>query len=191
MATEIKCPNCGHQFPMEEAVAEEYKKDLREKMANFKKEKEQELQRKQEEFSRREQELLQQSQKQEAAFARQLEVERQRIQAATEQSLRKSIGTDFENKLRLLEDANKDNEEKLKASRQKELEFLKKEQELKNKEAELELSVQRLLTEGRIKLSKEIRDVEEQKVVSRVTEHQLRQKELEKQLEDQMRLIDE
>ena len=191
MATEIKCPNCGHQFPMEEAVAEEYKKDLREKMANFKKEKEQELQRKQEEFSRREQELLQQSQKQEAAFARQMEVERQRIQAATEQSLRKSIGTDFENKLRMLEDANKDNEERLKASRQKELEFLKKEQELKNKEAELELSVQRRIQEERGRLSKEIRDLEEQKVAARETEYQLRLKELEKQLDDQKKLAEE
>jgi len=37
----------------------------------------------------------------------------------------------FENKLSMLESANKDNEEKLKAARLKELEFLKKEQELK------------------------------------------------------------
>jgi len=39
MATEIKCPNCQHVFPMEEAMAEEYKKDLREKMQDFKKRK--------------------------------------------------------------------------------------------------------------------------------------------------------
>jgi hypothetical protein len=176
---------------MEEAVAEEYKKDLREKMSAFKKEKELELQRKQEEFSRREQELVQQSQKQEALFIRRLDEERRQIQTATELSLRKSISTDFENKLRMLEDANKDNEEKLKASRQKELEFLKKEQELKNKEAELELSVQRRIQEERGRLSKEIRDLEEQKVAARETEHQLRQKELEKQLEDQKKLIEE
>ncbi len=202
MATEIKCPNCGHQFPMEEAVTEEYKKGLREQMQAFINNKEKEFIKKQDDFVRREKELVQQaqqrekelaqlSQEQEAAFNRRLEEEKRQVQAAVELSLRKTIAGDFEHKLRLLEDSNKDNEEKLKASRQRELEFLKKEQELQNKEAELELSVQRLLTEGRIKLSKEIRDVEEQKVASRETEHQLRQKELEKQLEDQKKLIDE
>jgi hypothetical protein len=176
---------------MEEAVAEEYKQELREQMLRFKKEKEGELQRKQEEFTRREQELLQQSQQQAAAFTQRLDEEKLRIQTTTEQSLRRSIGSDFENKLRLLEEANKDNEEKLKASRQKELEFLKKEQELQNKEAELELSVQRRLQEERGKLSKEIRDLEEQKIAARETEHQMREKEFEKQLADQKKLIEE
>lgn len=202
MATEIKCPNCGHQFPMEEAVTEEYKKGLREQMQAFINNKEKEFIKKQDDFVRREKELVQQaqqrekelaqfSQQQEAAFNLRLEEEKRQVQMAVEQSLRKTITGDFEHQLRLLEDANKDNEEKLKASRQRELEFLKKEQELANKEAELELSVQRLLQEERIKLSKEIRDLEEQKVATRETEHQLRQKELEKQLEDQKKLIEE
>lgn len=163
MPTEIKCPNCGHQFPMEDAVAEEYKKDLRAQMQKFIAEKE-------------------------AAFTRRLDEEKRQVQAATEQALRKSIGNDYENKLRLLEDARKDSEEKLRSARQRELEFLKKEQDLHNKEAELELSVQRLLQEERTKLSKEIRELEEQKVAARETAHQLKVKELEKQLDDQKKL---
>lgn len=173
MATDIKCPNCGHQFPMEEAVTEEYKKGLREQMQTYINSKEKEFIKKQDEFARR------------------LEEEKKQVLAANEQSLRKTITGDFEHKLRLLEDANKDNEEKLKASRQRELEFLKKEQELVNKEAELELSVQRLLQDERVKLSKEIRALEEQKVASRETEYQLRLKELEKQLDDQKKLAEE
>jgi hypothetical protein len=169
MPTEIKCPNCGHQFPMEEAMAEEYKKDLRDKMQTFVKDKEKEFLKKQEDFVRREKEL----------------------RTTAEETLRKSISTDFEHKLRLLEDTNKDNEEKLKASRQRELEFLKKEQELVNKTAELELSVQRRIQEERSKLSKEIRDLEEQKTASRETEYQLKLKELEKQLDDQKKLAEE
>jgi len=191
MPTEIKCPNCGHLFPMEEAVSEEYKKELREQMLDYKKKQDKELLKKQEEFSKRELELLQQSQQKEAAFARRLEEERQRVQKDMETSLRKSISTDFENKLHLLEEANKDNEEKLKASRQKELEFLRKEQELKNKEAELDLSIQRKLQEERGKLSEEIRALEEQKTAARETDHQLRMKELEKQLDDQKKLAEE
>ncbi|MHA4810690.1 DUF2130 domain-containing protein [Flavitalea flava] len=202
MATDIKCPNCGHHFPMEEAVSEQYKKDLRDQMLSFKKEKEKELQKKQDEFSRREQELLQASQKKEADYAirlgqeqtrwqKKLDDEKLNWQQSMEESLRKSIGTDFENKLHLLEEANKDNEEKLKTSRQKELEFLKKEQDLKNREAEMELSVQRQLQQERSKLSEEIRALEEQKGAARETEYQLRMKELEKQLDDQKKLAEE
>src|SRR6202000_1390895 len=91
-------------------------------------------------------------------------------------------------KLRLLQDAQRESEEKLKLSRQRELEFLKKEQELQTKEAELELSVQRLLQEERGKLSEEIRHLEGQKVAAKETEFQLRLRELEKQLEDQEKL---
>jgi hypothetical protein len=191
MPTDIKCPNCGHSFPMEEAVSEEYKKDLRDRMQNFMREKEREFLKKTEDFTRREKELLQHSQQQETAFAAKLEDERRRIQTATEQTLRKSIATDFEHKLRLLEDANKDNEEKLRTSRQRELEFLKKEKDLNTKEAELELSVQRLLTEERTRLTEEIRHLENQKSAAKETEFQLRLKELEKQLEDQRKLADE
>lgn len=191
MPTDIKCPNCGHQFPMEEAVTEEYKKGLREQMQSFINNKEKEFLKKQDDFARREKELVQLSQQQEAAFDRRLEEEKRQVRTAVEQSLRKTIAGDFEHKLQLLEESNKDSEEKLKASRQRELEFLKKEQELAGKEAELELSVQRLLQDERIKLSKEIRDLEEQRIASRETEHQLRQKELEKQLEDQKKLIEE
>jgi hypothetical protein len=173
MATDIKCPNCGHLFPMEEAVSEEYKKDLREKMAVFIKEKENEFQKKQE------------------ILAKRLGEEKQQLQQTLETSLRKSIGTDFENQLRLLQDVNKDNEERLKTSRQKELDFLRKEQEFKNKEAELELSIQRRLQEERGKLSEDIRALEEHKTAAKETEYQMKVKELEKQLGDQIRLAEE
>ena len=44
MSTEVKCPGCGHTFPIEEAMTEEYKKELREKMVSFTKQKEEEYQ---------------------------------------------------------------------------------------------------------------------------------------------------
>ncbi|MDP4151281.1 MAG: DUF2130 domain-containing protein [Bacteroidota bacterium] len=166
MATEIKCPNCGHLFPMEEAVSEEYKRELREQMLEYKKEKDREL-------------------------SRRMDEERQRIQLSLEQSLRKSIGGDFENKVRLLEEANRDNEERLKASRQKELEFLRKEQELRTREAELELSLQVRLQEERGRLSAEIRKLEEQRTMGKETEYQMKVRELEKQLADQKKLAED
>jgi hypothetical protein len=37
MATDIKCPSCGHMFPMEAAVSEDYKRELRQQLMSYKK----------------------------------------------------------------------------------------------------------------------------------------------------------
>jgi hypothetical protein len=120
-----------------------------------------------------------------------MEEERKRMQQSLEENIRKSISLDYENQLRLFEQASKENEEKLKQARQQQVDFLRKEQELKTKEAELELSVQKKLQEEREKLSAEIRKLEEQRISARETEHQLQIREMHKQLEDQRKLIDE
>lgn len=151
MATEIKCPNCGHEFEPTDLIRDEIQKEVNSKAEEWKKKKEKEL----------------------------------------EESLRKNISSDFETKLRLLEETNKENEEKLKLARQKEADFLRKEQELKNKEAEIELTVQKQLQKDREKLTEDIRKIEEQKTANKETEYQLKIKELEKQRDDQKKLADE
>lgn len=166
MATEIKCPNCGHQFEPNDAIREEVEKELRSKAADWQKKKNEEFQLK-------------------------LEDEKKKMQEMMEEQIRKNIAADFENKLLLLEKNNKDNEEKLKQARQQQLDFLKKEQDLKNKEAELELSVQVKLQEEREKLSVEIRKLEEQRIAAREMEFQLRMKEMEEKLEAQKKLAEE
>ncbi len=184
MATNIKCPNCNHEFPLEAAVSEEYKKELREQLVTYKKQKEQEL-------ARREQEWQQQMLQKDADLNKRLQQEKEQLQVELDQAIRKRISADFENKLQLLEQNNRENEERLKEARRKEAEFLRQQQDLKNKEAELELEVQKQLQLEREKLSEEIRKIEEQKVAVKETELMLRMKELEKQLEDQKRLADE
>ena len=151
MATEIKCPNCGHEFEPTDLIRDEIQKEVNLKAEEWKKKKEKEL----------------------------------------EESLRKNIASDFETKLRLLEQNNKENEEKLKYARQKEADFLRKEQELKNKEAEIELTVQKQLQKDREKLTDDIRKIEEQKVAAKDIEYQMKLKELEKQLDDQKKLAEE
>lgn len=180
MPTTIKCPNCQHEFPLEDALNDELKdaiekekQDLRQQMIDYKKSKEDELSRKENEWK----ELQQRREKE--------------LQSQLEQNLRKNIAADYENQLRLLEHNNKDNEEKLKLARQQQLEFLKKEQDLKTKEAELELSVQQKLQEEREKLADEIRKLEEQRTAAKETEFQLRLKEMEEKLEAQKKLAEE
>ena len=184
MSTEVKCPNCGNSFPLEEAIGKEYEQELRTKMVSWQKKKEEEFQKKEEEFTTR--------QKQQALlFEQQLNAEKSKLQKDLEESLRKSIATDFENKVQVLENFKKESEEKLKISREKELGFLKREQELKNKEAEIELDFQRKLLNERQVITEQIKKQELDKNQIKETEHQLQVMELKKQLEDQRKLADE
>ncbi|MEO7213591.1 DUF2130 domain-containing protein [Mucilaginibacter sp.] len=184
MATEVKCPSCGHGFPIEEVMAEEYKQQLRLKMQDYTRQKEEEYRKKEDDFSNRE--------KQQALeFEQRLTGEKKALQLTLEENLRKSIASDFENQLLMLQNSVNASAEKLKESRQKELEFLQREQSLKQKEEELELSTQRKLQEQRAELSEQIRKQETEKYSIKDTEHQLKVKEMEKQLEDQKRLVDE
>jgi len=184
MSTTIKCPNCRHEFAMEEAVSEQYKKDLRDQMITF-------TQKKEEEFKKKTQELSRQFLEQEEVFQKKMNEEKKIIQLSLEENLRKSIYSDFENRLSILQQSNEEHQEKLKMARQKELEFLQMEQALKNKEEELEISLQRKLQEERLRIGDEIRRIEELKNQTKETDFQLRLKELEKQLEDQKKLAEE
>jgi hypothetical protein len=169
---------------MEEAVSEQYKKDLREQMISFTRKKDEEFQKKKADFEK-------QLEKQQEIFNHKLNEEKKQWQQTLEENIRKSISADFENRLTLLQRSNLDQQEKLKLAREKELEFLQKEQDLKNKEAELELSLQRKIQEERERIAAEIRSIEEQKTAAKETEHHLRLKEKEKQLDDQKKLIEE
>jgi hypothetical protein len=162
MSNEIKCPSCGTVFETTDAVRDEVQKELRSKMIEWQKQKEKEF-----------------------------DAEKTKIQKETEETLRKNIAGDYENQLNLLKQNNKDNEEKLKAARQQQVDFLKKEQELKTKEEELELSVQKTLQQEREKLSVEIRKLEEQRIAAKETEFNLRLKEMEEKLEAQRKLAEE
>jgi hypothetical protein len=184
MATEVKCPSCGFGFPIEEVMAEEYKKELRVKMMDYTRQKEEEYRKKDEDF-------LNKERQQQAAFEQRLNNEKKQLQQTLEGDLRKTISEDFENRLVLLKNSAAEAEEKLKLSRQKELEFLQRESQLKQKEEEMELAVQRKLQEQRNELTDQIRKQEAERHSIKDTEYQLKVKELEKQLDDQKKLADE
>ncbi|MDP9079102.1 MAG: DUF2130 domain-containing protein [Bacteroidota bacterium] len=184
MATEVKCPSCGFGFPIEEVMAEEYKKELRVKMQEYTQQKEEEYRRKENDFVTREKQQAQQ-------YEQRLADEKKQLQLSVEQSLRKSIATDFENQMQLLQNTLNEKDEKLKLSRQKEFEFLQKEKALNEKEAELGLELQRKLQEQRNELTEQIRKQETEKFNLKDTDYQLKVKELEKQLDDQKKLADE
>lgn len=180
----ITCPNCSHQFEPGESIREEIEIKLRGQMVDWQKKKD-------EEFKQKETAFAQQLQLKEQETLLQIEAEKKKLQAELQESIRKSVASDFENQLKMLQQNAADNEEKLKEARKKELEFLKKEQGLKIKEEELQLTLQRQLMEEREKLKEQLLKEETERVSLKEQEYQLRMKELEKQLEDQKKLADE
>lgn len=166
MQNEIKCPNCGSLFEPTDAIREEVEKELRVKMQDWQKKKTDE-------------------------FNSLILKEKEHARLAAEETLRKSLSADYENQLKILQQSNADNEERLKTARQKELEYLQKEQELKNKEQELEIELQKKLQQERQNLTEQIRKQENEKNALKENEQHLKIKELEKQLEDQKKLADE
>jgi hypothetical protein len=187
----IKCPTCGSEFPLEDALNDELKENiekekaaLRKQMLDYKKVKEEELQRKDDEFRKI-------AEQQENIFQQKLENELRLQNVQQEEILRKKLAVDFENQLQVLQQSAEENEEKLKQSRRKELEYLQKEKALKVKEEEMELQIQRQLMAEREKLKEQLSAEQAERMTVKDQEHQLRTKELEKQIEDQKKLVDE
>ena len=191
MTNDITCPKCGNTFDVEDVIAADIEKKYQQKY----KEQSQELLNKVEADRKKfDAELLQFEEKKKREnelFAQKLQQEKLKLETELNEQLRKSIASDYENKLRILQNNNDENEEKLKEARKKELDFLQKEQVLKNKEAELEITLQKKLQEERSNLTEQIRKQEAEKNSLKENEFQLKLREMEKQLDDQKKLAEE
>ena len=191
MPTNIKCPNCGELFDAENVLAADIESKLQlqyQQKLNVSLEKIEEDRKK----LQLDQEKFEDSRKREnELFAEKLQKEKLKLETELQEQLKKSISADFENKLRLLENNNKDNEEKLKEARKKEMEFLQLEQALKNKEAEMEITLQKKMQEERSTIAAQIRNQENEKTQLKESEFQLKLKEMQLQLDEQKKLAEE
>lgn len=162
----IHCPKCNHAFEPGDSIREEVQNELRGQMKEWQKQKEIET----------------------AAL---IEAEKKKMHAELENNLKKNIASEYEAQLQQFQKNAADAEIKLNAARAKEVAFLQKEQDLKTKEAELELTLQRKLIEERGKLQEQLAKEEAEKIGLKEQEYALRTKELEKQIEDQKKLVEE
>jgi len=191
MSLEVTCPKCAHVFPLEAALQDELKDELEKERLDMRKKMEDYVKNKEAEYKQKEEAVKQTAQQLEQQHKQQLAAALEQQKQALESDIRKSIAADFENQLRLLQQSAAENEEKLKTARLKEIEFLQKEQALKNKEAEMELQLNRQLMQEREKLKAQLQKEEMEKSELKEEQYQLRMKELEKQIEDQKKLVDE
>lgn len=173
MSTQIICPNCKTQFEPEAAIAQSVEDRVRK------------------EFNQKWAELTKQKDDQMKQREQQWQEEKKAIESNILKEANARARADYETQLRLLEDANKTSQAKLQEAREKELQFLKKEQELMHKQQEMELEVQRKLVEERNRLTDIIKKEEEERNKQRDWEFEMKLKERDKQLEDQKKLIEE
>lgn len=191
MANDIKCPNCGHVFDVENVLAadieQRYKQEFQDKLQKS-------LSKVEDEKKKLEADQLQfeeKKKKENELFAQKLQQEKQKLETEIQEQLRKSISSDYENRLKLLQQADADKEIKLIEARKKELDFLQKEQQLKNKEAELELTLQKKLQEERTLITEQVRNLEAEKNSQKETAYQLKLKEMQMQMDEQKKLVEE
>lgn len=162
----IHCPKCNHAFEPGDSIREEVQNELRGQMKEWQKQKEIET----------------------AAL---IDAEKKKMHAELENNLKKNIASEYEAQLQQFQKNAADTEIKLNAARAKEVAFLQKEQDLKTKEAELELTLQRQLLEERGKLQEQLAKEEAEKNNLKEQQFAMRTKELEKQIEDQKKLVEE
>jgi hypothetical protein len=162
----VTCPKCQHHFEPTDAIREEVEKELRGKMTDWQKKKEEETN-----------QLLAE--------------QKTKLQTEITEQLKKNIASDYEHKIKLMQDNETKMQQQANEYREKELDFLKKLQDIQTKEAELELELQRKLNAERELLKQQIQKEELERVSIKDQEHQLKVKELEKQIEDQRKLAEE
>lgn len=161
-----KCPQCGHFFELNESLKQEIRDQLKLEVQEWKA-------RKEEEFKKREVE-------------QQLQVKKtlQEQEQLLTQQISQRLSYTYENEIKLLKDTNTIQNERLKSAQQRELEILKKEQDIILKEQQLQVQIQTTLNSERSKIIEQAQKTEEEKSA-------LKFKELEKQREDYKRLAEE
>ncbi len=191
MASMISCPSCQFKFEPGEAFMKDFETQARQKMMAEWQKMKSEVDKDKALLQHQKDLLAKQQEQQEQEVQQRLFKEKQKLQQELQDSIRKSVASDYENKLKMLEQSCEESSEKLKEARKKELDYLQKEQKLKDKEAELELELQRKLLSQREQLAEQIRLEEAQKISLKETEFQMKLAEYDKKMKDQEKLIDE
>lgn len=184
MSTTITCPKCNAQFEPTDALRDQVQKELRLQMQKWQEQKNVE-------FEQRELLLKQQQQQKEVEFKAKLEQQKNELALQISKEQERKFAEQFETQIKHLNQTNQENEVKLKEARSKELDYLKRMQEIETKEQEMAITLQKQLLQERSKMSELLRKEEEEKGKLKEQEYLFKMKELEMQLDQQRKLAEE
>lgn len=169
----VKCPNCAHEFNVEEALSKDIETQIRNKYLDT-------LKKDREVLEKQREELTKQGLQQNEIISKKLAEEKEKLTA----EIKKEAGKELEGKLKLLETESQEKGEKLKELQLKELEFLKEKNKLQGAMDELKIKLEREMLEKQNEVITNARKQEREQT-------ELVVKELQKQLEDQKKLTEE
>ena len=180
MTDKIKCPNCGKEFDVEEALSgkvkahfkAEYERKTTEQAEKFNKERS-ELEKEKEEFK-------QKKEKENELFKEKLD---QRLIKESE-NIEKQASEKFEQQIKSLQQENEKKKEENRTLRAQEIDLLERENKLKEKTEDLKLNIQKELLEKQTEIEENAKVKERESML-------FKEKEYQKQLDDQKKLIDE
>jgi len=195
MSDKISCPNCGHQFAVEEALSGKleahFKAEYERKLSDQNRKMQADRDAQVEKMRKEREELEQRRAEFEKARERENEIFQERLKKKLEESLAKESERIEKQKQEVYEqqmnELRKENEERKKENRalkQTELDLLKREQQLKEEEEELKLKVERQMLDRQ-------KEIEEKARAKEREANELKEREYKKQLDDQKKLIEE
>jgi len=171
----VRCPNCQHEFPIGNALAQEIESEIRGKYLKRFNEDKQKMEAEKAQLAKESEQLKLQAENQEKIIADKLRLARQQLE---QEAIKKASG-----EMQLMMDSlNKElaeKSQKLKESQVKELELMQKEKQVKEREENLKLELEKQLLEKQ-------KEIEERAKKMEAERSDLKIKELEKKLADQV-----
>ncbi|MHA8103777.1 DUF2130 domain-containing protein [Aquirufa nivalisilvae] len=180
MTNKIQCPNCGHQFDVEEALSGKLE-------SHYKKEYEKNVAKQAEIFNQEKEKLEQERLRLQNQAENQSEVikkELDRLLTIEKQKIEQSVIEQFNLKIKSLEEENLSKQKENKELREKELSLLKKEADLKEKEEEFQYNLEKQLLERQSEIENKARQKERDSF-------ELEKLQLLKQIDDNRKLAEE
>lgn len=175
----VKCPNCQHEFPIGNALAQEIESEIRGKYLKKYSEEKQKMDAEKARLEKESELLKQQAEQQEKVIADKVRLAKQQLE---QEAIKKAAG-EVALQVEMLNKELAEKARKLKESQQKELELLHKEKQVKEREENLKLELEKQLLERQ-------KEIEERAKKMEAERSDLKVKELEKKLADQVEQLE-
>lgn len=175
----IKCPNCQHEFPIGNALAKEIEDDIRTKYTGYLNAEKKKMEAEKSQLAKDAEQLKLQAENQDRVLADKLRLAKIQL----EEDAVKKASSEIQLQMEMLNKELTEKSQKLKESQIKELELMQKEKLIKEREESLKLDMEKQMLERQKEIEDRVKKMEGER-------SDLKIKELEKKLSDQVELAE-
>lgn len=175
----IQCPNCKHEFPIENALSQKIEDDIRGKYLKRYNEDKQKLESEKAQLAKESEQLKLMAENQDKLLEDKLRLAKSQLQ----QEAIKKAASDMQVQMEMLNKELTEKSQRLKESQVKELELMQKEKQIKEREESMKLDMEKQMLERQKEIEDRVKKMESERT-------DLKIKELEKKLSDQVELAE-